>query len=167
MIDRLLDQGYASTDICSALIHLLQGGGGPAAAPAPKEERTSRPEPERAPVAAPPAAVPTPEAPAVVPERPAAKAKYERPPRTGREEGMTTLFLNVGRKQLVTPADVVGKIAGVTRLPAAVVGAIDIHQRHCLVDVAGEQAGLILAKLAGVRLKGVVLAPALAGQETG
>ena len=23
MIDRLLDQGYASTDICSALIHLL------------------------------------------------------------------------------------------------------------------------------------------------
>src|SRR3954468_22697657 len=25
MIDRLLDQGYASTDICSALIHLLQG----------------------------------------------------------------------------------------------------------------------------------------------
>src|SRR5476651_186652 len=28
MIDRLLDQGYASTDICSALIHLLQGGAG-------------------------------------------------------------------------------------------------------------------------------------------
>src|SRR5258708_16324908 len=37
MIDRLLDQGFASTDICSALIHLLQGapnasGGWPAAA---------------------------------------------------------------------------------------------------------------------------------------
>src|SRR3954465_5683720 len=37
MIDRLLDQGYASTDICSALIHLLQGApagpGGAAAKP--------------------------------------------------------------------------------------------------------------------------------------
>ena len=29
MIDRLLDQGYASTDICSALIHLLQGQASP------------------------------------------------------------------------------------------------------------------------------------------
>src|SRR5580658_369756 len=28
MIDRLLDQGYASTDICSARIQLLKGGGG-------------------------------------------------------------------------------------------------------------------------------------------
>ena len=80
---------------------------------------------------------------------------------------MTTLFVNVGRKQLVTPADLVGKIAGVTRLPAAVVGAIDIHQRHSLVDVAAEQSGMILAKLAGVRLKGVVLAPARAGPEVG
>src|SRR4051812_47330668 len=38
MIDRLLDQGYASTDICSALIHLLQGAGAAkdgAKAPAP------------------------------------------------------------------------------------------------------------------------------------
>mgnify|MGYP003338140663 CR=1 FL=1 len=33
MIDRLLDQGYSSTDISSALLHLLQGGapGTPAA----------------------------------------------------------------------------------------------------------------------------------------
>src|SRR5690606_23029722 len=48
------------------------------------------------------------------------KARYDRPTRTGREEGMATIFLNVGRKQLVTPADIVGKIAGVTRLPADV-----------------------------------------------
>ncbi|MFZ9748044.1 MAG: DbpA RNA binding domain-containing protein, partial [Opitutaceae bacterium] len=91
----------------------------------------------------------------------------ERPARTGREPGMTTLFLNVGRKQLVQPADVVGKIAGVTRLPAGVVGAIDLHQRHTLVDVAEEHAELILRKLAGVRMKGVVLAPVLAAPGQG
>ena len=72
---------------------------------------------------------------------------------------MVTLFLNVGRKQLVTPADIVGKIAGVTRLPADVVGALDIHQRHTLVDVAEIHADAILKKLTGIKVKGVALAP--------
>jgi ATP-dependent RNA helicase DeaD len=93
------------------------------------------------------------------------KSKYERAPRTGREPGMATLFLNVGRKQLVTPADIVGKIAGVTRLPATVVGAIDIHQRHTLADVAAAEAEFIVKKLAGIKLKGVALEPTLAAPE--
>jgi ATP-dependent RNA helicase DeaD len=71
----------------------------------------------------------------------------------------------VGRKDLVTPADIVGKIAGVTRLPASVVGAIDIHQRHVLVDVDAEHAPLIVQKMAGIKLKGAVLAPAMAQPE--
>ena len=74
--------------------------------------------------------------------------------------------LQIGRKQLITPADVVGKIAGVTRLPATVVGAIDIHQRHTLVDVAAAEADFIVQKLAGIKVKGVALAPARAGDET-
>jgi len=78
---------------------------------------------------------------------------------------MATVFFNVGRKHLVTPADLVGKIAGVTRLPADVVGAIDIHQRHVLVDVAEEHAAEIVKKLTGIRLKGEELAPTLAGKE--
>jgi ATP-dependent RNA helicase DeaD len=72
---------------------------------------------------------------------------------------MATLFLNVGRKQLITPADVVGKIAGVTRLPADVVGAIDIHQRHTLVDVAESEVDLVVKKLTGIKMKGIALAP--------
>jgi ATP-dependent RNA helicase DeaD len=70
---------------------------------------------------------------------------------------MVPLFMNVGRKDLITPADVVGKIAGVTRLPANVVGAIDIHQRHLLVDVAEEHADLVIEKLNGIRMKGEAL----------
>jgi ATP-dependent RNA helicase DeaD len=94
------------------------------------------------------------------------KPQFERPARTGHEPGMATIFLNVGRKQLITPADVVGKIAGVTRLPASVVGALDIHQRHTLVDVAKEHVELVLTKLVGIRVKGVALAPTLAQTET-
>jgi ATP-dependent RNA helicase DeaD len=160
MIDRLLDQGYASTDICSALIHLLHAGTTgappvkekpvkPAAAPAWAKDVHRDGEAE---AGGPPAL-------------PGKKKKYERPARTGREAGMSTVFLNVGRKQLVTPADIVGKISGVTRLSAEVVGAIDIHQRHTLVDVAENEAPLIVKKLEGIRLKGVALAPALASED--
>jgi ATP-dependent RNA helicase DeaD len=198
MIDRLLDQGYASTDICSALIHMLQGASAPAtpaksaaaaskpvfgktaaastATPAPTPSSAvkpapawakpvasakSKPEPERQRATE---LAPAPEAESMggdTDERPR-KSKYERPARTGREVGKATIFLNVGRKDLVTPADIVGKIAGVTRLPAAVVGAIDIHQRHTLADVSAEDVELILAKLAGIKLKGVALAPMMA-----
>jgi ATP-dependent RNA helicase DeaD len=169
MIDRLLDQGYASTDICSALIHLLQGGApGVGAAPAQAAPAAKAPiawaEPAKAP---PPAAGPRAEPPAEAvgrgapePERP----HPERAARTGRDPGMVPLFLNVGRKQLVTPADIVGKIAGVTRLPANVIGAIDLHQRHALVDVAAHEADFIVKKLAGIRLKGVALEPARASE---
>ena len=229
MIDRLLDQGYASTDISSALIHLLQGAPGPAAPAATKKKEPvaapAYPDEDARPKARyggpkPHAAVQKSEGKAArgAPEWAATKAngpkkvervgadapvskapldqfasplaandagsgapieeggdsdatglrrsKYERAARTGREAGMTTVFFNVGRKHLVTPADIVGKIAGVTRLPATVVGAIDIHQRHVLVDVAQEHAALIVSKLAGIRLKGEALAPALAGPET-
>jgi ATP-dependent RNA helicase DeaD len=196
MIDRLLDQGYASTDICSALIHLLQNGATsakPAAAaksssrrpapvaetagvqppvhplpepvaPSPVRSVEKKPAPKTtAPLAASPAG---PSAPDVETTRRRPKQKYARPARTGREPGMSTVFLNVGRLQLVTPADVIGKLAGVTRLDATVFGAIDIHERHTLVDVAEAEANLVVKKLTGIKLKGQTLAPALAGDET-
>jgi ATP-dependent RNA helicase DeaD len=152
VVDRLLDQGYSSTDICSALIQLLKGGApAPAKAAAPESrvvERDDGPRPE-------PAAAP-------------AEAQDEPPRplgRTGKEEGMTTLFLNAGRKHLVTTGEIVGKITGVTRLTSEVVGAIDIHQRHSLVDVADEHAELILRKLTGIRIRGHALKLSLATTE--
>ena len=159
MVDRLLEQGYPSTDIASALIHLLVNGdksaeksvAAPAAGKVPSFvlAKTSPPAvPESAKDWA------AEDAPRAVPQR---QKKYEPPARTGREAGMVPLFMNVGRKNLVTPADVVGKIAGVTRLPANVVGAIDIHQKHLLVDVVAEHADLVLEKLNGIRMKGEVL----------
>ncbi|MBS0632327.1 MAG: DEAD/DEAH box helicase [Verrucomicrobia bacterium] len=170
MIDRLLDDGYASTDICSALIHLLQGGTSGASEKAPAPESKAKPAPAWAEKKA---ARPTasPEAPGETeaereredddghPAAPSRKTKYERPARTGREAGKATIFINVGRKQLITPGDIVGKIAGVTRLPATAVGAIDIHQRHTLADVAEDQVDLIIKKLTGIKMKGIPLAP--------
>jgi ATP-dependent RNA helicase DeaD len=204
MIDRLLDQNYTSTDICSALIHLLQGapagktaGPGKRAAPVPPaagEPRRAggtagagedRPKPryggprphaaekreQRVAAASPAPAAPAPARPAPAEgedeEAAPRRSKYAAAPRTGREAGMATVFLNVGRKHLVTPADIVGKVAGLTRLPAEVVGAIDIHQRHTLVDVAEEHAAQIVKKLTGIPLKGEELAPARVEKQAG
>jgi ATP-dependent RNA helicase DeaD len=180
LVERWMEEGFTSTDICSALIALLQGGeAAPAGESADKAPRPAS-APERAPVAKKASALPAAEsAPAATrpvrtaaPERMEATERPERadwdrpaaPPRgrTGREEGFTTLFLNVGRKNLIQPGDVVGKIAGVSRLPARVVGSIDIRQRHTLVDVATEHADFIMDKLRGVRVKGQALHPALA-----
>jgi ATP-dependent RNA helicase DeaD len=171
MVDRLLEMGYSSTDIASALIHLMQGADAQPAKPAPikpKAERIAANEPPR-PVAAGPVEVerrvPSPPAfgsersPRPSTEKPsgdkfaAQKRTYERKARTGREPGFSVVSFNVGRQHLVTPADLVGKIAGVTRLPANVVGAIDIHEDHTHVDVATEHAELVVAKLAGIRIK--------------
>ena len=191
MFERLIEQGYTSTDIASALIHILQNQNAePAKAPPPVK---TKPKAERiaaneAPVVKTAAPVVTP-APAqskverVVPTRSepvrrtgathdgtgdkfAAQKRggFERKPRTGREPGFTTVVFNVGRQHLITPADLVGKIAGVTRLPANVVGAIDIHEEHTNVDVATEHVEQIVAKLAGIRVKSqslkLVVAPA-------
>ena len=217
MIDRLLEQGYPSTDICSALIHLLQGGTPekPEGKPAPKAPTSAAPSWATKKAAAPVAQVlaSAPQVAAAVPVKTAAPVatpvvarswagpatahavkpkvaapvEKPRPPgevtrvpidgaievtrgdgdfappaRTGVEKGFTTIFLNVGRKHLVTPADIVGKVAGVTRLPGNVVGAIDIHQRHTLVDVAEDQALFVIEKLTGIRVKGESLVPSIA-----
>ena len=197
IVGRLLEQGYQSTDIISALIHMMQGG--EAAEPVKK---VSAPKPARLstgalapvkPVAAPvapivraapaytppvqkpvaaavaPSAAPAAVTPKVRSPYPAAKpapvkagspkefgqAKvgYERKPRTGREPGFTAVAFNVGRTHLITPADLVGKIAGVTRLPANIVGAIDIHEEHTHIDVADEHVETVITKLAGIRVK--------------
>jgi ATP-dependent RNA helicase DeaD len=151
MIDRLLDQGYASTDICSALIQLLKGGANSKVAAPGK-------------ASAHPKKAPAPET-AVAVEAPFPQPEPKQAARTGKDAGMTTLFFNTGRKHLVTTAEIVGKITGVTRLPANAVGAIDIHQRHALVDVASEHADLVLRKLTGIRVRGHALKLSLATPE--
>jgi len=152
MIDRLLEQGYPSTDVASALIHLLAGEAAPETAKAPAATPVRGREPE------------------AWPDRdgPRSSRRHEkavdRPGRTGQEPGFTTVFFNVGRKQLVTPGDLVGKIAGVTRAPASIVGAIDLKQRHSLIDIADDHVELVLEKLTGVRVKGTVLQPVPAAE---
>ena len=175
MVDRLLDQGHTSTDIASALIHLLQSPAAeaekavkPVAEPA-KEYFSDKPgrrdfggtgKPSSAPSKFRSPAPSSGPSSAPAPTRPS-KAGFDRKPRTGREPGFATVALNVGRDHFVLPADIVGKIAGVTRLPSNIVGAIDIHGEHTHVDVRREHADIVVQKLDGVRIKNQTMRPSL------
>ena len=53
----------------------------------------------------------------------------------------------------VTAKDVVGAIMGETGLQPAVVGTIDIRERHLFADVSAEHANSIIAKLNRTRIK--------------
>ena len=70
------------------------------------------------------------------------------------EPGMQRLFLNIGSRQGVRPADVVRTIAGETGMPGSSVGAIDIHEDYTFVEVPRELAGDAIAAIRRTRIAG-------------
>jgi ATP-dependent RNA helicase DeaD len=78
-----------------------------------------------------------------------------RPPKKDPSAGeFTRLHMNLGEEMGVTPADIIGAIAGETGLPGKVVGQIDVRERHLFVEVATDHANAILAKLNRTSIKG-------------
>ncbi len=159
LVDRLLEQGFAPTDISSALIHYIQEGVGsakpvPEPEPAPRRMERDRPDFRDAPQS-----------------RTRAKDR-DQATRRGRsssrqqdresepvraashEAGKIRLVLNVGRDHQVAPGDVVGVIAGMTKAPKSAIGAIFIKTKRSYVDVAESTARIALKKLNGIDFKG-------------
>lgn len=60
---------------------------------------------------------------------------------------MTGIRLNVGHMHGVTPREIVGAIAGECGIPGRCIGAIDIRNDSCVVDIAGNLADDVLAVL--------------------
>jgi ATP-dependent RNA helicase DeaD len=74
-----------------------------------------------------------------------------RPPRAG----ATRLFVNAGRASGVRPQDIVGALANESGLTGRDIGAIQIHERHSLVEVPEDAADEVLRSLRGATtLKG-------------
>ena len=85
--------------------------------------------------------------------------------RTGREEdeyadrrsprnGMTRLFINLGKNQSVKPGDILGAIAGESGMPGRLVGSIDMYDKYTFVEVPREQADSILEAMNRAKIKG-------------
>ncbi|MFD8258880.1 DEAD/DEAH box helicase [Streptomyces griseoluteus] len=75
-------------------------------------------------------------------------------PRGRTSPGMTRLFVGAGRSAGVRPQDLVGAIAGETRLSGRDIGAIEIADRFSLVEVPEEAADDVVRAMRGVNVKG-------------
>jgi len=69
------------------------------------------------------------------------------------EEGMVRLFIDVGRRQNISPGDIVGAIANEADIPGKAIGAIDVNDRFTLVDVPGELVEQVLQKMQFSRIR--------------
>jgi ATP-dependent RNA helicase DeaD len=80
----------------------------------------------------------------------------------GREErrgraptgGMTRLFVSAGRSAGIRPQDLVGAIAGESRLSGRDIGSIEIADRFSLVEVPESAANDVISALRGSTIKG-------------
>ncbi|WP_370588807.1 DEAD/DEAH box helicase [Pseudonocardia sp. C8] len=83
--------------------------------------------------------------------RPGGRGQGARPPKAG----TTRLFVSAGRSSGVRPQDIVGALANESRLSGRDIGAIQIHERHALVEVPEHAAEDVLRSLRGATtLKG-------------
>jgi ATP-dependent RNA helicase DeaD len=170
LLERLLEEGFSSTDIASALLHHLQMGDAAPPARMAREEQPQRrdfgasretsrgrPEPRRSRHRDEP---PQTREPSPEPRRPdPPKARDSRAVDSTKAsrrtpDGQTRLFINVGAMMDVAAADIVATILGETGLPPQVVGAVDVRERHLFVDVADEHARSIIEKLKRTQIKG-------------
>ncbi len=89
-------------------------------------------------------------APSALNDRP---GRERRPARAARE-GMTRLYVGTGRAAGIRPQDLVGAIAGESRLTGRDIGAIEIADRFSLVEVPESAADEVIAALRNSSIKG-------------
>ena len=109
LVDRLLEEGYSSTDLCAALFDLL-GGGEPVEEPKPVSKAVSATQKKNA------------------------GSHQLRPP----SRGMQWVELNVGRELRVSPRDIIALLEDSLGLPSRVVGIIDIAPGASFAQVPKE-----------------------------
>jgi ATP-dependent RNA helicase DeaD len=142
-VDRLLDQGHTGTDIASVLLAMLH-------------ERTDR------------------EGEEILEDKPDWKPREggkknergdrnereDRGPRKKREfskdaeEGMTRLFLNMGKASGLLPKDIAGLLYNEGNLPRGAVGRIHMFPKHCLVEVRSDVGDDAIALSQDAKLRG-------------
>ena len=65
---------------------------------------------------------------------------------------MVRLFINIGKKDKIKPANILGAIAGESGMPGKLVGAIDMMDNYTFVDVPAIHAEKILKAMNGRRV---------------
>jgi len=67
---------------------------------------------------------------------------------------MTRIYVSLGRKAGVTPADIVGAFTGEAGLKGGEIGTISVHEKFTMAEVPADRARKVVKALQGVKIKG-------------
>jgi ATP-dependent RNA helicase DeaD len=137
----LLDQGHAATDIAGALFTLLRGASSREGQEIPED----RPQYERS-----------------SDRREGGKFEKGKGGKTKTherlsptpEEGMTRLFLSLGKSQGAQPGEIAGMLYREGGLPDGAIGKIALFPRHSLIDIRSDLADAIIEATRHSKLRG-------------
>jgi len=73
---------------------------------------------------------------------------------TGAEPGMVRMFMNLGRMDRVTPADIVRGLAEGAGIQGSVIGLIDIYDRFTFVEIPKDAAHKVLQNVGAIVIRG-------------
>jgi len=147
-IDRLLEQGHTPTDIAGALVTLLREASGREGSlieedrePERRErpQRTERPQHE--------------ERPQREERGPRDDNRFERGP-IPQEQGMTRMFLSLGKTHGVMAKEIVGMLYREAGLPDGCLGRITLFPKHSLVDIPEGLVSQVMDRTRNARLRG-------------
>jgi ATP-dependent RNA helicase DeaD len=82
------------------------------------------------------------------------RPRTREPGRRRTSSGMTRLFVGLGRNAGIRPQDLVGAIAGETRLSGRDIGAIEIADRFSLVEVPDDAVDEVVRAMRATTIKG-------------
>ena len=155
-IDRLLEQGHTPTDIAGALVTMIREASGREGS-AIEEDR----EPERRERREAPRRDDRPQRDDRGPQRDDRPQRDERGPRHDgprdiipQENGMTRLFLSLGKTHGVMAKEIVGMLYREAGLPDGCLGRITLFPKHSLVDVPEQFVGQVIDRTRTARLRG-------------
>jgi ATP-dependent RNA helicase DeaD len=97
---------------------------------------------------------PSSERPVRSPDRPARPAAARAPLPASAPAAFTRIYVSIGKEAGVRPGDLVGAITGEAGVDGSDIGAIEIAERHALVDVRKSRADEVLVALRTTSIRG-------------
>ncbi|MCH8475636.1 MAG: DEAD/DEAH box helicase [Opitutales bacterium] len=145
--DRLLEQGYAPTDIISALVHLRGGDGGVSDSPVKENPLIDSPPKGKGKVSKYDRAGDQEKSPF------RKKEKKNKKDRKKNAAPTTAIVLELGSENGIRVADVLGVILGAARIPKNDIGFIKLNKDHAIVEMPIKHAETAIGKLDGIQFK--------------
>jgi ATP-dependent RNA helicase DeaD len=149
-IDRLLEQGHTPTDIAGALVTLLREASGREGALIEEDREPERPARREKPRDSRPARE---DRDNYQREPHVPKNRFDRGP-IPQQQGMTRMFLSLGKTHGVMAKEIVGMLYREAGLPDGCLGRITLFPKHSLVDVPEGLVDQVMERTRNARLRG-------------